>query len=1288
MTHLRSRPVAAPDKATARRLRARVVALAMAGGLIAETFFGAAVLAGVEVGRPIRADVPVAVAGLGSGSVAVRAEARSAAPVPPPSLDAPPSGATAPDLAAQAAAAAADAGPLQPGIQYEEAMAHEGDRSSFVPGERVSVGFSPRAGDTWAVAGHAPRPLPAGNATGAEIAASDQGSQWAVRAPGTAVPRAPVDTPTVPAGSVQAADAASAAGPAIAGAGAPWNAGLIRQVFGFLPYWQLSDPSTTLNYDVLSTIAYFSVGSDSGGNLLKRNADGTPTTGWGGWASSQLTSIINAAHRKRTRVVLTLSVFAWTTSQATKQGALLGNPAARLNLARQAAAAVRDRGVDGINLDFEPIASGHADDFTAFVRTMRAELNRIAPGYQLTFDTTGWIGNYPIEAATATGAADALFIMGYDYRTAGTGSTGSIAPLTGAGYDVTDTVRAYLARVLASKVILGVPYYGRAWSTASDALHAANISGTKYGDSTSVIYSTAMDYAAQYGRRWDPIEQGPYLVYKRRNCTTAYGCVTPWRQIYYEDAASLKAKYDMINRYALRGVGIWALGYDGTRTELNAALAAKFLHDTTPPFVGIRTLPWRERDAGFPVSWVGDDISGIASYDIQRSIDGGPWVAWLNATTQTSKFYLGAAGHGYAFRVRARDTKGNLSAWDTTSTWLAAPPMAVGGFGGVRSSTLAMRTGPSSSAAKVGAFSRGQIVAIVGGPRVADGYTWWQVSGPLLEWRDVSPIDEGTWVAAGPAADPWLVASRAPNSTFVDPVIRDLAVGDGAGRAFSPNGDGERDTVRLAWTNALALDSMTLRVYRADGSLAGSLALPNVAVGPQAYDWNGAIGGATLADGAYLLALSGTVGAATYSAPWSPPATPAQVPLLAATVDIVAPAMTGSSASGTAFSPNGDGSIDTLRVTLSAAGLAGWGFEAAPLVGSTAGAPIRIASGTGSAAGYAWDGRTDGGAVAPDGRYRLSLWGADAAGNRVTRTWDVTIDTRAPVVAATATPGAFSPNADGVADTIALAWSADEAASGAARLLKGSTIYRTWVAGSRGTVAWNGRDLRGRPLADGHYVFRVDVADGAGNHRVRDVPVTIDRTAGRLTWTPGLFYPQDGDTYAPAARASFVLGRTATTTLRIYDQSGTYVRTAWAARTLAAGTWSWTWDGRTPGGMFVPRGWYRAVLTATSWLGTTTLSRLVLADAFSVIASPVSPAGGQTVSLALRSAEPLSGSVSVRLTQAGRAPVTRTATAIGGGRYVVAFPLAVGAPGTAAIWIVAHDAAGRVVGQAASLTVR
>ena len=58
-----------------------------------------------------------------------------------------------------------------------------------------------------------------------------------------------------------------------------------------------------------------------------------------------------------------------------------------------------------------------------------------------------------------------------------------------------------MARIPASKVILGVPYYGRAWSTASDNLHSRNISGTKYGASSTVVYTTARELAADHGRR-------------------------------------------------------------------------------------------------------------------------------------------------------------------------------------------------------------------------------------------------------------------------------------------------------------------------------------------------------------------------------------------------------------------------------------------------------------------------------------------------------------------------------------------------------------------------------------------------------------------------------------------------------------------------------------------------------------------------------------------------------------------------------------------------------------------
>ena len=389
------------------------------------------------------------------------------------------------------------------------------------------------------------------------------------------------------------------------------SSGLRREVFGFLPYWELTDPSTTLDWRTLSTVAYFSVGCLSSGYLDKLDPDGSPTTGWGGWTSSRMTSVINAAHRNHTRVVLTISCFAWTSSGASRQASLLGSATARTRLAKAAAAAVRDRGADGINLDFEPIVAGYADEFTSLVRSVRRELNRIASGYQLTFDTLGTIGNQPIAAATAPGGADAVFVMGYDYKTDSSPIAGSISPLSGPRYDLTDTIKAYTAKISPSKIILGVPYYGRAWSTSSDRANASTLPGAKYGYPASPTYGQAVDIVAANGRRYDSVEQAPWTAYRKQTCTAAYGCVTSWRELYYDDAASLRLRYDLVNRASLRGAGIWALGYDGAHPELRNALADKFLPASTA-VLGVTgpispnrssTLNWRFTFGG-PVKWL------------------------------------------------------------------------------------------------------------------------------------------------------------------------------------------------------------------------------------------------------------------------------------------------------------------------------------------------------------------------------------------------------------------------------------------------------------------------------------------------------------------------------------------------------------------------------------------------------------------------------------------------------------------------------------------------------------
>ena len=84
------------------------------------------------------------------------------------------------------------------------------------------------------------------------------------------------------------------AGETLAAAGLP--NGLRKEVLGFLPYWMLGpDQLKWMRYELVSTIAYFGVAAQADGTLA------TYGSGWAGWNSSALTSVINAAHSRGVR---------------------------------------------------------------------------------------------------------------------------------------------------------------------------------------------------------------------------------------------------------------------------------------------------------------------------------------------------------------------------------------------------------------------------------------------------------------------------------------------------------------------------------------------------------------------------------------------------------------------------------------------------------------------------------------------------------------------------------------------------------------------------------------------------------------------------------------------------------------------------------------------------------------------------------------------------------------------------------------------------------------------------
>jgi spore germination protein YaaH len=330
----------------------------------------------------------------------------------------------------------------------------------------------------------------------------------------------------------------------------------------FVTTSQVDDALERLDFGAASTIAFFSLVASSTGAI---NED----TRWRTWNGRQVDALIARAHAAGTKVVISLARFSWSAGQTKTSVALLGSEKARARLARAVADEVVRRGVDGVNVDFEPIPRGQKATFTDLVRRIRTELDGRRPGYQLTFDVVGHFESYDVAAALRPGGADAVYLMGYHY--AGTFSTiaHGTAPLGGSRYSVADAIRGLRLVAKPWQLIVGVPYYGHLWPTVSGALNARTT-----GDGYDVLYSSARLIGARRGTTYDPAEKVQRVAWRGRSCAT---CPVHWFQLYFDDARSLGEKWTEFRRQGLLGTGVWTSAFEGASGDLTAALRKVWL---------------------------------------------------------------------------------------------------------------------------------------------------------------------------------------------------------------------------------------------------------------------------------------------------------------------------------------------------------------------------------------------------------------------------------------------------------------------------------------------------------------------------------------------------------------------------------------------------------------------------------------------------------------------------------------------------------------------------------------
>ena len=325
---------------------------------------------------------------------------------------------------------------------------------------------------------------------------------------------------------------------------------LSKVVFGFLPYWEYTAGAhSNIHYNLLTHIAVFNFEASSTGAI-------TNPSGWP-W-----TDVINAAHNEGTKVIMAVTNFS-----ASEIHTLLTNNTSKNNLFNNIKNTISTYQLDGVNIDFEGLnISDRGSVLNNFMSDLTNYIHTNLPGKEVSFDgpAVNW-GGWNLDQLTQS--VDFLFIMAYDYNGSWSTTTGAVSPLIhpAGGISVTQSLDNDYSVPISNtpeKLILGVPYYGKHWKTTTSS---AGSTITSYVGST--FYKTAVIDAANHGGFiWDTNSQTPWYRWNAGE----------WNQTWQDNEESIDKKYDLALNKNLGGIGIWALNYDGNRSELWNLIDTKF----------------------------------------------------------------------------------------------------------------------------------------------------------------------------------------------------------------------------------------------------------------------------------------------------------------------------------------------------------------------------------------------------------------------------------------------------------------------------------------------------------------------------------------------------------------------------------------------------------------------------------------------------------------------------------------------------------------------------------------
>ena len=327
---------------------------------------------------------------------------------------------------------------------------------------------------------------------------------------------------------------------------------MIKDFYGYCPYWIDTTYYAYFQLDLLTQCAYFGVDIDPATGSLT----GIPN-------QYRFEMIRDTAHASGVVVHMTFTLFG-----NSNVSTFLNNATARQNAISSMSSFVTNYGIDGVNIDFEFVTSSVRDSFNLFMHDLAHEMWNHSGGYKDVYiaapPVPEWYPGY--DVAYLSDNCDGLFIMAYNFHYSGSAIAGPVSPCVPSAfwgsYCCARSIGSYISYGADStKLLLGVPYYGIDWPTETGDIGSATT-----GSGTARIYYYAFQGANTYGRLWDTYSLTPWYRYY----------TTEWHQCWYDDSASLDVKLELVIDSVIHGAGCWALGYDRSYDHLWNTIRRRF----------------------------------------------------------------------------------------------------------------------------------------------------------------------------------------------------------------------------------------------------------------------------------------------------------------------------------------------------------------------------------------------------------------------------------------------------------------------------------------------------------------------------------------------------------------------------------------------------------------------------------------------------------------------------------------------------------------------------------------